>query len=91
MNKDDFANKFFDEGKKQGYKIEKCKRGEARGLPQIVFHHKKLHLLHTYKLYSLIIERRINISRTDFESVVRGRPCAYLPFIKILKKCLINQ
>lgn len=87
MNKDDFVNRFFNEGKKQGYIIESCKRGEAKGLPQIIFPHKKLHLLHLSNLFPLIVKKE-GISRANFNSTIKGRPCAYLPFIKILKRCL---
>ncbi len=84
MKKAIFICNFFIEAHNKGYILEICANGEAKGLPQIDFGHKKLHYFHVAKLYDYIQHKPI-ISLEEFEKIIPGRPCAYAPFRDISK------
>lgn len=84
MNKAIFICNFFVEANKKRHRLEICAKGEAKGLPQIDFGHKKLHYIHVAKLYDYIKDKH-DISLKEFEKIVPGRPCAYKPFRNISK------
>ena len=79
---DEFQSDVLRIAKSQGYKVG-CLQGTD--IPQVDFGHKKLHGKHLRPLYPSVLADNADINKL-IEKIAPGRPCAHLPFRKIVKQ-----
>jgi len=79
---DEFQSDVLRIAKNHSYNI-----GRLRGtnIPQVDFGHKKLHGNHFRALFPSVLADNADINKL-IDDVAPGRPCAHLPFRKIVKQ-----
>jgi hypothetical protein len=68
--------------KSHGYKVEHLR---GTDIPQVDFGYKKLHGKHFRALFPSVLADNADINKL-IEKIAPGRPCAHLPFRKIVKQ-----
>jgi hypothetical protein len=82
MEQMDFVDHIFRMARDSGYFVGQNRNGDR----QIDFDNKSLTAGHLRLLYQDITRKRGLYTRKDMEALVRGRPCAVVPFFELALK-----